>query len=591
MNYISYLLHKLKRKDLQVFVIIISVLLTYANIFGNGFAWDDKDTVINWEAKQEWSSIPRFILGETPPTHGGNYRPVRNILYIIDDKIWGKNPFGYHLQSIGIEMSTSILVYLITRRLTKDAYFPFVVALLFALHPIHVEAVTWITSSMDMFGIVFMFLSVYLYIRLSEDPRYRIALACGAILFAFLAFGTNEVTLTLPGLLFLVDIYFLYPGQSIWKRFGRNIPFAIVLVVYLAMRTFLAHAGARAGFLLGHPSVQFFVMLKAFLRYLHVLLIPLGLTINHSLGSGISSWVVEMERASLSTKQVMYSLSLFQLESIAAITIIFFSLCVAITFRKKNPILSFAILWFFVSFLTTLNIIPTEAIMVERFAYVPSYGFLLLITTLFTQVLPLTSGPLKSSKQQFAWIALICIVLAYSVLSSQRNLDWKDDVTLWTRTVAVNPNAVLARIYLGNYYLSQNRMDAGLYQYQQAYKTNPDYPEIRTTLGLLYDSKGDHAKAVELLLRSTEHPVNEFERLIILANAYRQLGKYELALRAYTGALQIAPSDTSILNNIGAVYALSGEYSLARQAFEKALQINPSLESAKQNLNKLQELH
>jgi hypothetical protein len=307
-------------------IIVILTSLTYINIFANGFAWDDKDTVLNWEEKREWSSIPRFILGETPPTHLGNYRPFRNILYIVDDKIWGTHPFGYHLQSLSIEIIVSLLILWITRRISKDPYLPFFTALLFALHPIHVEAVTWITSSMDMFGVAFMFVSLYFYIRSRERTYYPNGFYVGSVLFAWLAFNTNEVTLTLPGLILLFDFFFLAEKRHVFFRLARIIPFAIVEASYLAMRMFIAQAGARSGYLFNHPGIELLVMLKAFARYIQVLTLPIGLTINHELGERINSWAVEVERSGPTVKHYLLSASFFQPDIIFSLLFILITL-------------------------------------------------------------------------------------------------------------------------------------------------------------------------------------------------------------------------------------------------------------------------
>lgn len=587
MNYLSYLLKQLQNVRTQQLIIIAFTVIAYGNIFANGFVWDDMDTVISWQAKSEWSSIPRFILGETPPTHQGNYRPVRNILYIVTDKIWGKNPFGYHLQTIAIEISASLLLYHITRRVTKDHYLPFLTGLLFAVHPIHVEAVTWITSSMDMIGVVCMFASLYLYIRVREGAPTKHVFQIASVTLALLAFGTNEVTLTLPGLIWLVDWYFLAPTDSFWKRSLRNVPYAMMLALYLVMRTFIAGAGARSGFLLNTPLIHFFVMCKAFLRYLQVLLVPLGLTINHNLGSTITSWTVEVDRSSIQTKQLLHQLTFFNPEVLAAIIIVAGTIGYAIRVRSKYPILSFAILWFYISFTTTLNIIPTEAIMVERFAYVPSYGFILGVLVLLTQFFKIGTKKRLDRRIVIGWCLLIGLTLSAASLTAARNADWRDNQTLWQRTVDVNPTAILARIYLANLYLEQNKIDIGLYHYQEAYKYNPDYPEVATTLGLLYDAKGDHQRAIELLTKRTAQPISELERFMLLANAYRQVGKYDLSIQAYLAALKIAPTETSILNNLGAVYAMSNQFGLAKESFEAALKIDPNLESAKINLERL----
>ena len=215
----------LKNTKLQLLVILLLTGLSYSNIFQNEFIWDDPGFIKQWETIRSFKNIPKLLQGDTPLDHASVYRPVRGIFYTISYHLWGQeNPLGYHIQSLLIYFGIIILVYLITQmvigswllvhrkkqstnyQLPTTNQIPFITALLFALHPIHVEAISFITASFDTIGILFFFLAFYLYIKFQQQKRILFYLL--SLLSSLLAFFTYEMTLVLPLGLMLYDFCF-----------------------------------------------------------------------------------------------------------------------------------------------------------------------------------------------------------------------------------------------------------------------------------------------------------------------------------------------------------------------------------------------
>jgi hypothetical protein len=184
------------------------------NIFGNGFVIDDQYFIVEKMAD--------------PVSQQGVFRPVRSLLYTVYFQIFGtNNPAGYHLHSLLVHLVATGLVYLIILNFkflilnqgSKSKFlnhFAFTAALLFGLHPVHTEAITYMAASMEMTGIVFMLFAFYLYLKNKNVLSY---------LFAMLAFFTYEMTLTLPLLLLL------YEGV-ITPLIQKTLPYFAILVLF-----------------------------------------------------------------------------------------------------------------------------------------------------------------------------------------------------------------------------------------------------------------------------------------------------------------------------------------------------------------------
>jgi protein O-mannosyl-transferase len=224
-------------KYIYLSILLFLTVLVYLNIFENEFTWDDKSFIVEWQEIKSFENFGKFLQGIVPVGHSGVYRPVRTIFYAISYGIWGLNPFGYHLQSLLIHLSATILIFYISCHIVKNNKIAFLASLIFGVHPIHTESITVMTSSFDTLGIVFFLASFYTYILYEDNKNILII----SLFFAALAFFTYELTLTLPLLFILYDfcirknlkkkpylwyfsilIFYFIVRQSILQKIGRE---------------------------------------------------------------------------------------------------------------------------------------------------------------------------------------------------------------------------------------------------------------------------------------------------------------------------------------------------------------------------------
>ena len=294
---------------LHLLLIVLVTAFSYSNIFQNEFVWDDPHFIVSWEEIQDLRNIPNLLMGDLPPEHRDVYRPIRSVSYALSYQLFGTDPFGYHLLSISVHLLCTILIYLIVLRITKKNMVALITSLLFGAHPVHTEAITFITTSFDIIGMTFFFAAFHFYLLSQQKgnpdhiAHYRVAYFI-SILCAAIAFFTYELTLTLPFLLVLHQSCFgRQTGLNLWSKVKVHLPYFLAAIIYLTIRFVVVEVGSRGGYFAGSFYHTSLTMLKAFTKYLLILLFPINIGIEHVLPTNIltlSAYAVNKPAAFLS---------------------------------------------------------------------------------------------------------------------------------------------------------------------------------------------------------------------------------------------------------------------------------------------------
>lgn len=488
--------------DLRLgFVIpIILGLFVYSNIFRNEFVIDDQVFITNWGFAHDFSNIHKFFLDEnTPEQHKGVYRPVRAVLYAVSYKLWGTNPIGYHIQSLVIHVTSIFLVYLIAQEITQKRSIGFLTSLLFTVHPVHTEAITYITANFDIAGVLFAFASFYFYIKARKQSTTHFALLVTSYAFALFAFLTYELTLMLPFIIILYEFLFKKKNTKYQILDTRYfIPYFIILSGYLFVRFFLLHIIKRGDFeyLGGSLFLTFLTMTKAFTKYLFLLFWPYDLSVNQKVADGIYAWINP-----LSKQEGILSQNIFDPYSIFSIAIIFGLFFLALRYFKKFPLVTFSSGWFFLALLPVSFIIPQGSIMQERYLYFASFGFFLLAAFLINYLLHLVQKPNKI----LVGIGLCIVVVALGGKTYLRNKDWKDELTVWATLAKQIPDDVIANLNTAFVYLRKNDEDGATIYFKKALLIEDRLPEAYFELGKILEKQGDIDTATGYYKKAAEY--------------------------------------------------------------------------------------
>ncbi len=543
----------MKDKRIQLLIIVILTILAYSNIFFNGTAIDDS-TFLNWQGTHDISNLGNLLAGQLPPGQEGVYRPVRSVLYLIYYYVWGTNVFGYHLHGLLVHLICTVLVFLIIQKIvavipakagiqnlktgsrvmvrmtsprepgmTKEKNYgdllPFVVALLFGLHPIHTESITYISASMEMTGIVFFLSSFLIFLKVLERKKvtgYRLQVT-GWVL-AGLAFFTYEVTLVLP----LVMMFYLLLCHSEPKAKNIIIPFASLRVtkkisklwvffalagVYLVIRFGLLHTGARAPYLNNSFFVTMATMPKVFLQYIWLLIFPINQANNQTLFSGIEAFVYRGYNGPLIAR------TLWDWWTVIGVGVLGMLGWFGWLMRKRQPLLSFGIGWFLITLLPAMDIVPQGSILNEKLLYLPSVGFLLVGVMALMQV----------GKVREVWVVrgFLVIAIIFGWLTFQRNFAWHNDLTLWSADIKAYPNTNAYAYYQrGVIEAKQKDFNPALADFQKAYEINPQMALALASSGQIYQAIGQNQLAVSYYLKALQVDPSFWEVRIILKNDY-----------------------------------------------------------------------
>jgi tetratricopeptide (TPR) repeat protein len=429
---------------------------------------------------------------------------------------------------------------------------------LFAVHPIHTEAVTGISGLPDVASTFFYLLSFYLYVRSQTilSGRYLFSVVCFAVAAFF-----KEPALTLPVILLAYDYLFRDERTRLLDYVKRYSPYLVIGIGYLASRI---HALGAFAFQTRHDTLNagqyamtgFFL----FIQYLDKLLVPLN----------------------LNALYVIHPItSFFQVKGVFSLmaTVIFTALLLIAL--KKNRLAFLSLLFVIVPLLPVLYtpVLGVTAF-ADRYLYLPSVGFVLLVAIFLSW----TRDKLPRAAKTIT-IVFIVIGGLYAIGTINRNKIWHDNFIFWSDTVKKSPDSVQARNNLGLTYASQRLFDKAIAEYQSALRLKPDLVETHNNLGLAYASHGLLDKAITEFQTALRLKPDFLEARNNLGLTYASQGLLDKAITEFQTALRLAPDFVKAHYNLGVTYELQGLSNKAIAEYQTTLRLAPDFHRARQRLN------
>lgn len=568
----------------HLIIIALITILTYINILQNGFAFDDKDFFLEWpQIKSEkglgsYLSMPGLLSGDLPIDHRGVYRPLRSIYYLLSYNIWGENPFGYHLQAIIVHTLIVLIIYLITEIIAKKRLIAFIVALIFATHPIHIEAVTFATASMDTLGILFFFLSFYCYLKMQHEKKKKKIYLVASLIYGAFAFLTYEVTLVLPLLIILHNLYANnYSFKSLLSKINIYKYFFLELTGYFILRYAVLGIGNRADYLgaawIVNANAARVNLPEILKNYLSWLIWPVNQNVSPTITSDLLLGMLYI-LDKIDPTQNLISLS-------ARISILFPFFYFAVTagiiyvLFKKHRLVIFSLFWFIITLIPTANIIPQGQAQAERFLYIPSFGFALLLGILYYN---LTARLKKAGNKRILLVLPVFFLLLisfYSYYTIKKNFDWKNNKTLWEAAMKANPENPIPYGALGVYFAKEEKYEESKNYYLKGLELEPDHEKMNADLGLVYEKLGQKDKAIAQYKNTLKINPKYYFAHVYLGNLYQSDGKSDIAEDEYKTALEIKKNDWVLLTYAGDNYYNQQKYSEALNLYHQAINLNP----------------
>ena len=610
------------KKQLGFFIVIFSFVL-YAQSISFDYAYDDI-TVIqgNRLIKEGIKAIPDLMTSDYWYGFSGNkegaiYRPASLIMFAIEWTLFPDNPMPSHLINVVLyAFSCFLLFFLLCRLFQNNLIVPFICTLLYAAHPIHTEVVNNIKSRDEILCFLFTVLALLFYLRYYATKNIS-SIFLGSLFF-FLALLSKETGITFMVIIPLTLFVFRETNKRLLIYSGSTL--AGITLIYLLLRQSISNhrpitdgIGLMDNFLVNALSYfqVFASAMYVLLRYVILLLFP------HPLSSDYSYAQIELK--TLSDPLVIAALLLFAGATIFSIIMI----------RKKN-MFAYAILFFLITIFPVSNILfLIGASMAERFLYIPSLGFCILITLLFVKLTRIEKKNFTFNsfgeffkRYQFLFTITALLVVIYSAKTIFRSRDWQDNLTLFRAASKISPKSARVHYSYGGALFNNalNDKNGGFDKeeaYQQAkkeYETAltifPQYANAYTGLGFFYKNKGDFKNSVDnfekaraltlqpksILYRELGYgylKTNQFEKSIAAldsfllldtetssilnfkGSAFFGLQKYNEAVTAYLKASELNPGDVDILKNIGRCYYYLKDFNKSASYFKRCVEMQP----------------
>lgn len=554
-----------QEKPFFVFILILIsafTFLLYLNATHGKFVYDDFKIIVENSFIKEWRYLHKVFTKDYFSISGEmSYRPLVTISYFVDYAIWRLNPFGFHLTNVILHTINTVLFYLLLRAVLRNKMIVVFSVFFFVTHPVLVETVNAVGYREDLLSATFLLVSLIYYIK-SDDllskkssPKARFSLyhAISLIAYAFALFS-KEMAITLPALLML---FVVFSDQKPWPALARR--FKGIYIGYLAISLFyfvirfivFSNPALKAAYQPGGFLVNAFSMIKILAFYIKLSFFPLNLN---------ADYVVPL---------VTYPLEGAFILSIAFLISIFI-IC-AILCKKRNMIACW-MAWFLITLLPVMNILPIGNIMAERYLYIPVMGFCVAKGILIYRITNRTLSPRAIPLRRIVQLVLVTLMIGgYGVAIICKNGNWRDELTLWTKTIIRSPNSYRAHCNLGNVYIESGLIERAQREYQTALRINPNDASVHSNLGNVYTKQGlvdkaflEYQEAIQLD-RNYAPPHNN------LGNIYFNQGAIDKAKLEYEEALRIKPDYALAHNGLGNIYNRSGDLDKAMKEFKKSL--------------------
>lgn len=528
--------------------ILIIATLAFLPSLGNDF--------VNWDDSVFLTSNP-FIKSITPENLGqvflkplnGRFYPLSLFSFMIEYRFFALNPFIFHLDNLVMHLVNVTLVFFILRLLNLKPPVYLLATLLFAVHPLQVESVAWISSRKDVLFAAFYLSAILCYLKSQPSyPRHRLAYFI-MYAFFFLAMLSKPMAVTFPLVILLIEYY--RKQKLSGKDFLNILPVSILGLLFCVLT--LAAARVDKAFAGSHlfPLMDRFFLSNYFIwTFLKKILVPYPLSCIYPIPDKTNNFF----------PPEIYVVSLL------IIPIILMGIW---SRRSRVPVLYTLVTLFPVLHLIEIN----TSLFYERFTYLPSIGIFLLMAGGIERVFAL----LEFSKIRTAVFGVLgLMIMTLCLLTAQRCLVWKNSEVLWTdviRQFPLTPNAYINRadhyVRIGNYELAMTDLN-------RAIKVSPEYAAAYYSRGVLHQFSKNYNKAVEDYSKAIAYKPDYFEAYNNRGNLYSESGNSELALADYTSALSIDKNSVYAYLNRGIEYYHKGELEMALQDFLKALYLEPA---------------
>lgn len=561
-----------KNEILVSVLLFILVVFVYLPVHQFAFIFfDDNEYIVNnphVNSGITWTNITWAFKSY----YSSNWHPLTWISHMIDCQLYGLNPGGHHLTNVFFHAINSVLLfvafYLLTSQtiIDKDSrlFFSLLLATIFAIHPLRVESVAWVSERKDVLFLFFGLLSLIaynLYVKSNKILIYFIVL-----LTFTLGLMSKPMLVTFPFLLLLLDFWPLkrfefYNPQNplkvkiLVKLVIEKLPLLTLSFVSSIVTFFAQKSNSSVISLESLPiEIRFFNSLISYIEYLGKFFAPINLSIVYP-----------------------YSLApIPQWKWMGAIIILLLVSLLTIKFINKHPCLLVGWLWYLGTLVPVIGLIKVgRQSIADRYTYLPMIGINIIVCYLIVYL-----ASQYSSKKLLIYLCSAIVAIVLVVLSSIQIDCWRDSENLISQSLNATPNNPFLSTMLANTLASKGNLIEAKELLQKTTELAPEYAEAHNALGTVFSQLGDTKKGIIYFQEAIKLNPNFADAYNNLGTALAQEGKLEQAIICYKEATRLNPIFTQAYFNLGLAYSDQTSYSEAIEALKKSISLQPNLADA-----------
>jgi Tfp pilus assembly protein PilF len=563
-----------KHSILIALILIILTIVVYWPVQNYEFINYDDQIYVTKNFRIQNGITVKSIKDTLKDFHTGNWHPLTMISHMLDWQLFGNKAGGHHWMNVIIHIFNTVLLFLFLRMATGAIWRSAFVAALFALHPINVESVAWISERKNVLSTFFWILTMILYVWYIKSPGWKRYLP---IVFSFaLGLMSKAMLVTLPFVLLLLDYWPLrrtniflqdedqtktvisVKNEKISFLVLEKIPLFVLSAIFIYIGLYAQKAANAVASLTSVPL--FYRLGNAIISYglyIKKMFWPLDLAVFYPFNYNMSLWFVIL----------------------GALLIIAITIFVCIYFRRL-PYLPIGWFWYLGTLVPVIGLVQLGSqSMADRYAYVPFIGLFMIIAWGAKHI---------ASKVIFLEKILIFLsvltILLFTTATHYEIKVWANTDTLFENAIKKNPNNYLAYQVIAQQRANNGENDNALYYYDIALKVNPKSDRAYNNRGLILIKMGRRDEAFESFKRAIEVNKNSAEAYYNIGQIYLENGDFQKSTIYFVKAVEINSDYIEAYNNLGVILIKKGRIQEGILQLENALRINPNYESAQRNL-------
>jgi tetratricopeptide (TPR) repeat protein len=556
-------------------VVIISLFVVTLGVFSQilksaFIPYDDDEYVYENEIVRRGLSRDGVVWAFST-THAANWHPMTWLSHMLDMQLFGLNASWHHLVNVLFHAANTIVLFLVLWRMTRALWQSGCVALLFAIHPLHVESVAWVAERKDVLSTFFLMLTFLAYVRYTEEPKFKRYILL--VTFFILGLMSKPMLVTVPFILLLLDYWPLrrlsfsslqpnlpqqkFASMSVQSLLLEKLPLFLLsgascVITYIAQWDALApttripFAGRVANAVL------------AYARYIGKMLWPMSLSAYYPYDiASVPPWKL------WGAVVVLSSLTI-----------------VAVGMAKSRPYATVGWLWYLGTLIPVIGLVQVGGqAMADRYTYVPLIGVFVLLVWGFDDLRSRWHFP------QYLAIPFLAILFSSLGLTTWFQVEhWRNGIELFSHSLQVTKNNGLANLNLGKALFDEGRYVEAIPFFREAVQIMPDYSLAFSNLGITLGRVGKLEEAIEYSRRAQKMNPKDAGAYLGLGYALIRQGRIEEAINAYRSAYQIASYPASSLTNVGVDLAQEGRVVESAAIFREAIRMDRNDAYANYNL-------